>query len=273
MLKINVPTEGVTNKMKAIANVLQRPMADVLDTAAHVCALECARTSQPFGTGSGAQELGQQAVAKDIAKVYATAGSVWEDLKFTAGKGVASRFWRYYKEGDHLGAQFVADAYSSKFRGVPWGRFDGGSAHKAARSKTRSGGGRGLVRQSRPSMIVTDPARLAKYVKHVQDQVGFGKGGWADAAGQLGSRSAGLKEKGGISARWITGKGHGFGKVYHLGENTPTPSVRIVNAVPYADQILEGGAKKDAIRIGHERMIKYLRAAVAAELKKLKGAA
>jgi hypothetical protein len=194
MLNIRVPTQGVENKMKAIANVLHRPMQDVLDTAAHVCALECARTAQPFGTGSGAQQLGQQAVAKDIAKVYATAGSVWQELKDTAGRGVAAKLWAAYKSGDYLHAQFVADAYSSKFRGVPWQRFDGGTAHKAARSTTRSGGGRGLVHLHRPAMVVVDPDRLARYVKHEQDQVGFGKGGWADAAAQVGSRSRGLKE-------------------------------------------------------------------------------
>jgi hypothetical protein len=251
-------------KIHALGNVLHRPLRDVLDSCARTVAINCARATQPFGTGADAQNAGTKAVARDISKVYATPGRAYEDIN----QRYKGAFWKAYKDGDFSRAQDILNANGSSLRGVPMERFDGGSAHKSARNTTT-----GRVRQNRPSMIITNPKALAKYVEEEQKHVGTGKGGWADVPRAVsGHAPRGLREEGDITANWITRRAHGYGKAFRGGSDEH-PTITIVNAVPYADHILSGGARRDAIRIGRERMIENLQHAVKAEWKNIRSAA
>jgi hypothetical protein len=256
-----VSYDNAATKLKALANVLQRPLQDVLDSGARVMATQMARTAQPFGTGADALQAGRSAVARDIYKVYATPSQAYADITHPKAKAV---FWKAMIAGEYEVAQRVLQDFGSNLSGCQVARFDGGTAHKAARN-------RGRVRSTRPVHVVTDPQRLTRYIEHVQDNVGFGKGGFADIARALGKSPRGLREDGDITANWIL-KHTGFGKAFHGGTDE-NPTVRIVNAVPYASDILNGTARSEAIRIGRERMIENLQIAVREEAKKLRSAA
>jgi hypothetical protein len=259
----HVDISKAISKIHALGNVLHRPMRDVLDSGARVVAVQCARTAQPFGTGADAQNAGEKAVARDISKVYATPGKAYEDI----AQRYKGAFWKAYKDGDIGRAQDILDANGSRLRGVPLESFDGGTAHKSARNAKT-----GRVRQSRPSMIVTNPKALAKYVEEEQKHVGTGIGGWADVVRAIGGAPRGLREEGDITANWITRRAHGYGKAFQGGTDEH-PNIRIENTVTYAANILNGTALAAAVRIGRERMIKNLQIAVRAETAKLRSAA
>jgi hypothetical protein len=266
MAKVDI-SKAIT-KIHALGNVMHRPMRDVLDSWARVTAISCAKSTQPATkgslTGSEAQQVGMKAVARDIAKVYKTPGGAYEDIN----QRYQGAFWKAYKDGDIDRAQAILDANGRTLRGVPMEQFDGGSAHKAARNTTT-----GRVNQKRPSMIITNPKALAKYVEEEQKHVGTGKGGWADVVRAIGGHNPrGLREEGDITANWITRRAHGYGKAFQGGTDEH-PTITIESRVPYADHILSGGLRRDAIRIGRERTIENLQHAVRAEARKLRSAA
>lgn len=248
-------------KIRALGEVLKRPMRDVLESGAHVAAISCAKSSQPFGTGEEAKAKGEGRVMKDIAKVYRTAGGAWKSI---SNPGEAAGFWKAYKAGEFESAQNILAKSGSIYSGVPLQPFDEGAAHKAARS-----GSTGRVTISSPKAIVVDPENLKAYVERKKKNVGFGKGGWADVARVISGSARGLKEKGDISARWILRHAHGLGRAREGGTETH-PTITITSLVSYAEHILQGGARTDAIQIARDRMIKNLRIAVEAEAKRLK---
>jgi len=251
-------------KINALSNVLHRPLRDTLDMMGRVVATNCARAAQPFGTGADAKAAGEKAVARDISKVYATPGKAFESLPSNR----RGAFWSAYKKGQIDRAQSILDKYGSSLRGAKLQPFDGGAAHKSARNKTN-----GRVPDSqKPTIIVTNPKALAKYVAEEQSHVGTGKGGFADIVRAIGGTPRGLREEGGITANWITRRAHGYGAAFHGGTDE-NPELTIQNRVPYADQILNGTALNEAKRIGRERAIKNLEFAVRAETKKLRSAA
>jgi hypothetical protein len=257
---------GAERKLQAITNVLHRPLRDVLDSGARVMATQMARSAQPFGTGADALQKGRSAVARDILKVYWTPSRAFASIPETRK---AKAFWAAYSHGDFEGASAILAESASPVSSVPFEDFDDGEAHRANRER-RSGGGRGMVHISRPVMIVTNPKALAKYIEKVQKNVGFGKGGFADIARALGAAPRGLRQEDDITATWITHH-RGFGKAYHGGSDLE-PTVRIVNSVNYASEILNGAALTKAKEIAHHRIIENLKHAVKAELKKLQNA-
>jgi hypothetical protein len=263
-----VPTkvnfEKASAKIKALGEVLKRPLREVLASGARVAAISCARTSQPFGTGNEALQKGLKAVAGDMSKVYRGAADAYADI---SNPRYAALFWKAYKAGEYDEAQLILKLYGDNLRGVPIRSFDGGAAHKSARNSTT-----GRVQLSRPAMIVADVSGLVRYLRKRQDNVGFGKGGWADAARQISGSARGLRSEGDITANWITRKASGLGK-FTPGGTDSNPSIMIASTVRYGDRILQGSAKNDAIRIARERMIANLSIAVAAEARKLRSAA
>jgi hypothetical protein len=250
-------------KLKAIADVLHRPLRDVLESGARVTATQMARSAQPFGTGANAYQLGLSAVRRDILKVYATPSRAYKDINDPHWSAL---FWKAFKATEFDVAQEVLQNYGHELRGVPLGPFDGGTAHRNARNRTT-----GRVTQRTPSLVVTDPDRIERYIAEIGKHVGFGKGGFADIARALGKSPRGLRAENDITANWIL-RHHGYGKFHHRAESDQQ-FIEIRNLVHYADQILNGSALAEAKRIGRERMIENLRITVQAETKKLRSAA
>lgn len=252
---------GALRKMKALANVLQRPLRDVLDTAARVTATEMTRRAAPFGTGEDAKSAGEKAVARDIARVYGTAGGAFEAI---GDRRLRGAFWTHYKNGEYdKAADIGQDA------GVNVGHFDLGTLHRRARDS------RGHVRQTKPSLYIIDPyhrKNLEAYIKNEQGHVGTVKGGFADIIRSTGGRIRGLREPGDITANWITRKGRGYGQSFKGGSDN-SPTLRIRNRITYADQALSSYHKSAAIEAGYRRAITALQYAVKNEVKNLKYAA
>ncbi len=267
-----VHIENAQNKLRALANVLHRPLRDVLDSGARVMAIEFAKTSQPFGTGFDARDSGHKAVARDIYRVYTTPGKAFEDIasgsyRGSNGERMEALFWRAYKDGNIADAQSILDKFGVNLRNVPMVKMDGGGAHRAARNATT-----GRVHQTRPEQIIINPKALERYVKAEQDKVGTGKGGWADVARQISGSIRGLRSEGDITANWITRRGQGSGQVSRSGTDE-NPVITITSTIPYARNILNGTAESRSKAIARHRMLENLQIAVRAETRKLRSAA
>ena len=253
--------------MVAFANVLKRPLRDVLESAARVYALECARESVPFGTGSDAKQSGEGAVKRDILRIYASLGQAYEDISPPRMQGA---FWIKVKSGHWDEAQRILDEFGQTLKGVPIrSRWDGGIAHRTNQDN------RGHVRSRRPAVIMADQRALDSYVKREQAEVGKGKGAWVDVVRQLGGRVRGLRESGDITANWITRKGKGMGRAYQTGTDQ-NPKLRIENrvrsnkSIAYASNITDSATINSAKVIAQNRMIRNLEIAVKAETARLR---
>lgn len=254
-------------KMIALANVLKRPLRDVLESAGRVYALECARQSVPFGTGSDAKQSGEGAVERDIRRVYATLGRAYEDISPARMQGA---FWRKIKEGNFSDAQRILDEFGRNLKGVTIRRaWDGGIAHRTNQDNS------GKVRLVKPVVVMADERALERYIQREKGEVGKGKGAWIDVVRQLKGRVRGLRESGDITANWITRKGKGAGRAYSGGSDQ-NPNLRIENrvrsnkSVAYASNITDSGTINSARFIAQNRMIKNLQIAVKAETARLR---
>lgn len=263
---IKVSYDRAVRKIQALNIVLKRPLRDVLDSGARVAATQMARTAQPFGTGREAQTSGEIAVARDILKVYATPERAYKDM---GASGKAGAFWRAYKHGEFQRAESLLRQFGNDLAGVNLQHFDGGAAHRSARNS------RGRITQRRPSVVVTDPRALERYISEEKKHVGTGKGGFADIVRAIGGTSGGvrgLRESGDITANWITRRARGYGYASRSGSDE-NPIITIRNRVPYASNILNGTALSEAKRIAWFRMKKNLEIAVDHVARELRSAA
>lgn len=150
-------------------------------------------------TGSKARKQGENAVARDIYRVYATVNKAYDAIART-DKAAASAFWLLFKEGNTQDAGEIMRNFSSD-TGLAstrsFAKFDGGNLHQRFRNK------RGSVTRNRVTVIVTDTRELQSYVKKMQKRVGLLASGWVTAAARLGVK---LPE-------WITRHGGGNGAI------------------------------------------------------------
>jgi hypothetical protein len=242
-------------KLIAMGRNVRRTLPEVLESEGRIVAISLAKSTQPFGTGADAQNMGERAVSRDIKKVYVTIGDVFDKLPIS-GTGDARQFWKLIKLGRYDAAQdILTKTGSNKFGTIPIGRFDAGALHRQARNATT-----GRVSQKSPSLIVTDGNALIAYGLSKVNLVGTGKSAWADIARQLGG-TRGLrapKLPGGerdITANWITRK-RGPSRIDRDYGNQSRPILTLTSAVSYADNILSQPARNNAVRIAHGRIIK-----------------
>jgi hypothetical protein len=133
-----------------------------------------------------ARNLGRAAVRRDLRRVYASPSGAFEQLRGRGavsgdGEKMARAFYRALKRGDLAEAKQIlirAGVPSGQLDIIPW---DDGARHKRLRNK------RGRVNRSNKPQVVSDAKKLKAYFKHEEDQVGFTKACWINAARQLGN--------------------------------------------------------------------------------------
>lgn len=262
---------NVTRARRKLANMrkgVHRTAPEVLESEGRIAAISLAKSTQPFGTGGDAKDMGERAVSRDIGRVYVTIGDVFASLP-NVGQGDAAQFWKLIKSGKFDAAQQIITRTGSKYRGITIGKFDGGVLHHQARNS----GGR--VSQRDPSLIVTESKPLMAYAKSKVNLVGFGKSAWANIARKLGG-ARGLrapKLPGGesdITANWITRKGAPGTIDRQYG--SAHPRLTLTSGVRYGGNILSPSAMKNAIRIARERIIKQIGIAARYEMRQARAA-
>jgi hypothetical protein len=264
-VKVKINTTKLKAKLRSMSRNVHRTATEVLESEGRIAAISLAKSTQPFGTGADAQNMGERAVSRDIKKVYVTIGDVFASLP-DSREGDAKQFWKLVQSGQYEAARQILSNTGSRFGKIPIGRFDGGSLHAQARNAKT-----GRVSQKDPSLVVTDASALIDYGKSKVNLVGYGKSAWADLARQLGG-TRGLrapKLPGGerdITANWITRKG-GKGHITRNYGDGSRPVLTLTSSVRYADNILSQSAMNNAVRIARNRIIKQIEMAARYEMR------
>jgi hypothetical protein len=233
-------TQNAANGFRRRARLVERSLPQLLRRAGRLCAVSLATQTQPFGTGSNAQLMGQRAVVRDIRKVYALPSDIFPAF---SNPKTAGAFWRAIQARDWTRATGILRRDCPRFRNLEVRPFDGGQAHRANRNN------RGRIAKSQDYIfIVQNAGHLKAYINAEFKLVGFGKAGWAACARALGGTS-GLP--GWITRHKAPGRveqRHGKGR----------SEIILVNQVTYASEILSESQKRLAVEIAGERLFKAL---------------
>ena len=169
MLIVKTDVTKARAKLIAMGRNIRRTLPEVLESEGRIVAISLAKSTQPFGTGAEAQNMGERAVSRDIKKVYVTVGDVFGSLP-DSGEGDAKQFWKLIQAGKYDAAQGILSRSGSRYGKIPIGRFDGGALHIQARNART-----GRVSQKDPSLVVTDSPALVAYEKIKVNLVGYWK--------------------------------------------------------------------------------------------------
>jgi hypothetical protein len=215
---------------------IKRTLPLMMRAAGRLICVSLATSTAPYGTSANARRMGENALLRDILRVYGTPARV---AKTFPNKGTAEVFLFHMANRRFAQAQGIVDKFSRSFRGVPILPFDGGKAHQAARKRGR------ILAGQRPAMIVQTTRNLNAYGRAELQHVGKAKGGWVGGATALGG-SRGLPA-------WITRHSSGGAYENYTGN---TFRIHIENNVPYITDALDRGDKETAIDIGINRYLK-----------------
>lgn len=218
-----------------------RTIPELMRRSARAIAIQLAVATQPFGVGANARQAGENAVKRDVARVYVSVSKVYKSFP---NQKHANAYWAAITKRNYAQAQNIKDSYNPIYRRIPIRAFDGGAAHQAAR-KNR---GR-VVASQKPLMVVQRDRSLDTYTRKQVGHVGEAKGGWAACAKILGS-TRGLPQ-------WVTRHAGTLSPGSVLESYAgPVYRVRLINGVRYASSTITQSDKQAAMVYGLHRFIK-----------------
>lgn len=175
--------------------------------------------------GGEAKKQGERAVARDINRVYASAGEMYLAIH-GINPAAAAGFYSAIKNGDDVEANRIIQSVGGRWRNVRVGSFDE-SLHEKYRRK-------GKVNRQVPAQVLANVKQLEAYIKKKIKNVGLMASGWNDAAKKIGARiPAWVKRHGGknSSAQVKITK---VGKEIRMQSRTGIDSARIADRARYA---------------------------------------
>ena len=191
----------------------------VVKQVARLMCVNLAFQTQPFGGDKGAKLVGEKAVTRDLAKVFADLPATFESLQLKA-QAMADAFWKAAKKKDWTEARRILRSSGTMWRNVEISPFDA-KYHIANRDR------RGRVKRHVPAQIVTDNKKLAEYRRRKVKMVGFAKAGWAAAAESLSGNTRGIPQ-------FVTRhKQRAPGRAVDNSESKNDPHVSLHNDVGY----------------------------------------
>lgn len=114
-----------------------------------------------------AKKTAEAAVMRDVYRVYATPGKVY-DLLRAINPNAAKAFWSHIQKKRWADAQRILDSFPSlPAYAQTLKAFDDGAEHRARR------GANGRVRGNRPSMLVAEGRWIRRYIRDKQNLVGL----------------------------------------------------------------------------------------------------
>lgn len=264
-LNARLESRTLATKLARARAGVARATSGILPSVGRIACISMAKSTVPFGTGAAAQNLGQNAVARDIRKIYAVPRDVYSTIQRNSGNDTVKAFYAFCQRGNVKRAAAILAKFGGPFADLPIVPFD--PAWHADHRNPRTGR---VPRSQQYVVLVINPTALRRYILSEQKRVGFAKSAWAGAARELGGirglRSGRLASgQADITANWITRQKAPFRIIQ--GEDTLT----ISSEVSYADRALAPGAKGEALRIAYDRADLAARHAAAAELKKAVG--
>lgn len=249
-------------------------------------AVRLANVTQPFGESEEVKKRSEKKIRTEIGRVYMPtwlassiiarsskspgksptqnprqAARAFSSLVLGAQKASGKRKYRGLVDADLL----LQRLQVKPLIGTLVGRFDAGVAHQAA----RFGKAQRVPKNQYARQVVTDPAKLEKYIREREARVGVAKSGWAMAAEAIstaGGIKAGMR---GIPA-WVRRhvKKYQTGDAADYADAKSRPFVELRNRVRYIFQVISPQTIQRTIDIQILAMIKRLGIIAAAEAKK-----
>lgn len=245
---------GVNRALSRWASVSGKDITVEVQHSGRRVAANLAYRTQPFGNSSTQQAVGQTAVRRDIYRVFATPGMLFEQVEEKSNGGLAGYFYKLCRERK-IGP--VRKLLASLGISLDIGQTPKRQHHKSARN------GRGRVPAgSAPRQLVLGGKNgdaLERYVTKIQKRVGWAAAGWSACALALGSTRGIVK--------WKKRGRKGPGTVVRRG-GSQRPTVHLINSAPYISTILPPGEREKAVRREEQTLEKQCRAVLAKQARR-----
>jgi hypothetical protein len=187
-------------------------------------------------------------VASDIYKIYATTGSVYEDIH-QKNPSAADAFSYFVSLNRWKIARDIMRTESPKFGSLPLSPFDGGVLHERMRD------GKGSIKKGmRPLFVVREPgkkSKLGKYIESKQKTIGMAKAGWYQCWQELKNAEG--------APKWVTRhRKLDLSEVTH-GGSEQSPTLTLHNKARYAGGAMDARYQDHIETVARDRMIDFLK--------------
>jgi hypothetical protein len=190
----------------------------------------------------------ERQVMSDVYKVYATQGSVYQDIKLgKGGESAADAFWYFCTIGKWATARKIMQAESPTYGKLAFSKFDNGTLHKRMRDKR----GR-IAKGTSPKFVVQDRGKknkLEAYVEKQRKSVGMAKAGWVQAW-----RGVGQPRN---TPEWVNRHKSNLG-TSSQSHTADKSEVTIWNQVRYAENAMPERYKQQIVNNAVARFVEYL---------------
>lgn len=283
---VQIDATKLERALRAFVGQTRLQAAQEMRIQARNLAVRLANATQPFGESEDVRKRSEKKIRTEIGRVYMPtwlassiiarsakgagksptqnprqAARAFSSLVLGAQKASGKRKYRGLVDADML----LQRLQVKPLIGTLVSRFDAGVAHKAA----RFGKAQRVPKNQYVRQVVTDPAKLEKYIREREARVGVAKSGWAMAAEAIsaaGGIKAGMR---GIPA-WVRRhvKKYQTGDAADYADAKDKPFVELRNRVRYIFQVISPQTIARTIDIQILAMIKRLGIIAAAEAKK-----
>jgi hypothetical protein len=251
-----ITTPGINNvfakfeaQIRQFERYQKKSARDVLLKFQNQFAANLAFTTQPYGLKPSSEKKGQKAVERDIRAVYKSPAKVWDETK-KHGEEVSKAVYAAIKNDEKEKAERILESLGIDQKLMM--KFDGGNLHKAAK------GALPKTLRGQRSMINLDEKSLRKYIKEIQQRVGFAKAGWVVA----------LPSRRGIPD-WVA-KHRSLGFILDKTKFTLSPHLIFQNNVPWIKKLFKAGAYKQSFSRMAKQIEKEIIRMIKADAKKAK---
>lgn len=175
-IAIRFDDSKLIKSMKDYAALVNKDAHEVLRDEMRLVTRSCMQITAPSygkGTSKAAQKLGENAVERDIRRVFVSTEKLVESLR---DRKLADRIRGYVSSGNVEALHTVFRNFKTKLATDPIQRTVNPGTHTQARDR------RGRVSKNAQQTIILDTRSLDAYIKLVKKHVGRAKAGWLAAA-------------------------------------------------------------------------------------------
>ncbi len=256
MISATYNPEPTIRKLGTFQVAFRDNLSEDMDDLARIIAVSLATSARPYGIGQDSKKAGEIAVVRDIYKIYVSPKMVYNAIS-NRDANIARTFSKLLRGGAYGQVLALIGSFAPQYSMVQCRPFDGGALHKARRNNRG-----GVPKSQKPLMLVTDPGELYRYVEQEKAKVGFGKAGWGNCAKAFKSGRAATRGLPGWITRHTTAPS---ATAKSIGDSEIT--ILLQNNVEYAQNLLSGSAKGEAVAIAITRMEKNWKIRAAKALK------
>lgn len=226
MITCSINVGPLFAKLRALGHATRRPMQELVTNEARLFISSSGKVpgivqiTPPHSKGvrgNAAKKQGENAVRRDLRRVYGGASALYGLIKQRGDEGLARAFWKLVQARNFAGASAIAKSVTGHELRES---FDGGSAHRGRRD------GRGRVEGREPSFFTGDTKGLEDYTRRTVGRVGIYVAGFNAAGLRLGAK--------GVPA-WGLRHGSQFSGVSVKATNTSF-FITISNQVPFGQE-------------------------------------